>query len=183
MIDREAFLSEAEETLRKRFLEEGGQRPQPPMSVAGRQSRVEMLVVPDEVRGKMPLTKSKYIVRENPHLIQWEREVRKFLRRLSPDHEHRISAVMIYEWATGIRITELMELEKASPKKNHTTWRADLRKLNKILAYYFGKPYSTWIAGKKVPKAYRVKQNFLITRKRPMSLTLWTEFTSGVLTP
>ena len=32
----------------------------------------------------MPVTKDKYMVKENPHLVQWEREVRKFLRNLSP---------------------------------------------------------------------------------------------------
>lgn len=133
----------------------------------------------------MPLTKSKYIVRENPHLVQWEREVRKFLRKLSPDHEHRVSAVMIYEWATGITIRELMAIEKrkTEPGKAHTTWRGDLRKLNKILAFYFGKPYMTYIAGRKVPKAYKVRTGYLITRHRPMTLTLWTEYTEGVLKP
>jgi predicted DNA-binding protein (UPF0251 family) len=134
----------------------------------------------------MPLTKSKYLVRENPHMVQWEREVRKFLRQLSPDHEHRVSAVMLYEWATGIRIVDLVQLEQGRAQTrpgSQDTWRSDLRKLNKLLRYYFGKPYSTYIGGRKVPKAYKVRIGYLITRHRPMTLTLWTEYTEGALYP
>jgi uncharacterized protein YcgL (UPF0745 family) len=145
-----------------------------------------MLVLPDELRSKMPLTKSKYLVRENPHQVQWERETRKFLVRLTPEQEHRISAGMIYEWATGIRVKDVMEMERgriSAPGIAHTTWRGDLSKINKVLRYYFGKPYMTWIAGAKVPKAYKVRQGYYITRHRPMTLTLWTEYTEGVLYP
>lgn len=123
----------------------------------------------------MPLTKDKYIIRENPHEVQWEREVRKFLRKLSPQHGHRVAAVMIYEWATGIQIAELM---RAGGSAN-----ADLRKINKILKFYFGDPYSTYIAGRKVPKAYRVRPGYYIKRHRPMTLTLWVEYQEGTLNP
>jgi hypothetical protein len=130
----------------------------------------------------MPLTKDKYLVRENPHLVQWEREVRKFLRNLSPEHGHRVAAVMIYEWATGIRVAEVMEQEqKGEPGK--TSWRSDLRKLNQILEFYFGKPYMTYICGRKVPKAYRVRPGYYIRRHRPMTLTLWSEYQEGTLYP
>ena len=179
-------LSEAEQILRKRFLEEGSDGARLPSdAVPPSAPRIESLVLPDELRGKMPLTKSKYLVQENPHLIMWEREVRKFLRKLSPEHEHRISAVMIYEWATGIRVKDIMvqEKNKTGPGRSHTTWRGDLRKINKILAHYFGKPYMTYIAGRKVPKAYKVRAGYLITRHRPMTLTLWAEYTEGVLKP
>lgn len=135
----------------------------------------------------MPLTKSKYLVRENPHLVQWEREVRKFLRKLSPDHEHRVSASMIYEWATGLRIADISAQETRTVMDNgnkpHTTWRGDLRKINKVMEHYFGKPYMTWIAGKKVPKAYKVRAGYYIRRHRPLTLTLWTEYNEGVLYP
>lgn len=129
----------------------------------------------------MPLTKEQYLVRENPQLVQWEREVRKFLRQLSPQHEHRVAAVMIYEWATGMSIVQHMELEKQGVRvQGETTWRADLRKLNKILEFYFGKPYMTWIAGRKIPKAYRVRKGYFIYRHRPMTLTLWVDWKNGV---
>lgn len=123
----------------------------------------------------MPLTKSKYLVKENPHLVQWERITREFLRELSPEHEHRVSAVMIYEWATNIRVADLMAAGGSA--------NADLRHLNKILRFYFGKPYSTYICGRKVPRAYRIKGGYYIRRHRPMTLTLWAEYGEGVLYP
>lgn len=145
------------------------------------------MVLPDNLRGRMPLTKSKYLIKEDAHLVQWEREVRKFLRKLTPEHENRVSAVMIFEWATGIRIAELMEAEKGKPKQvgrpKNGSWRADLRKLNRILEFYFGKPYMTYIAGRKVPKAYKVRKGYLIRRHRPMTLTLWAEYMEGTLYP
>lgn len=190
MIDgKPSILSEAEMILKERFLKEKNAHWALPSNAEPKRpsERIETLVLPDELRRKMPVTKSKYLVRENPHLVQWEREVRKFLRNLSPEHEHRISAVMIYEWATGIPIVELMRLERSSHPtpgvKQPPTYRSDLRKINKLLAYYFGKPYMTYIAGHKVPKAYRVRQGYLITRHRPCTLTLWTEYNEGVLVP
>lgn len=123
----------------------------------------------------MPFTKDKYLVRENPHLVQWEREVRKFLRLLSPEHEHRVAAVMIYEWATGIKVAELMEQGGSA--------QSDLRKINQVLRFYFGDSYMTYICGRKVPKAYRVKPGYYITRHRPMTLTLYAEYAEGVLRP
>ena len=137
--------------------------------------RLDQLVLPDESRGKMPLTKDRYLVRENPHLIQWERETRKFLRNLSPAHGHRVSATMVYEWATGIKVTDLMaEGKSASP---------DLKLINKSLEFYFGKSYTTWIAGRKVGKCYRVPVGTYIRRRRPMTLALWAEWREGVLNP
>lgn len=137
-------------------------------------TRASELLLPDEHRGRMPFTKDKYLVKENPHLVMWEREVRKFLRKLSPMHEHRVSAVMIYEWATGIEVKELVE-------KGGST--VDLKRINKILRFYFGTPYMTYICGRKVPRAYRVKLGYLITRHRPMTLTLYAEYCEGTLRP
>lgn len=126
----------------------------------------------------MPFTKEKFLVKENPHLVEWEREVRKFLRKLSPEHEHRVTAVMVFEWATGLKVSDLMEANEKRPR-----WRSDLRKINEALRYYFGKPYSTWIMGRKVTNAYKVKQGYYIRRHRPMTLTLYAEYVEGVLYP
>lgn len=123
----------------------------------------------------MPFTKDKYLVKENPHDVQWERETRKFLRRLSPQHGHRVSAVMVYEWATGIRVAELVA-EGGSAN-------ADLRKINKSLRFYFDKPYMTYIMGRKVQNAYRVPAGWYVKRHRPMTLTLLAEYYEGTLNP
>ena len=122
----------------------------------------------------MPFTKDKYLVKENLELVQWEREVRKFLRRLSPEHGHRVSAAMIYEWATGILTADLVAAGGST---------ADLRKINKILRFYFGKPYMSYICGRKVPNTFRVRPGYYITRHRPMTLTLYAEYCEGTLRP
>lgn len=123
----------------------------------------------------MPFTKDKYLVKENPQLVEWERETRKFLRKLSPTHGHRVSAVMVYEWATGINVAELMK-EGGKPG-------ADLRKINACLRFYFGKSYMTYIAGRKVPNAYRVPPGWYVKRHRPMTLTLYSEYCEKTLNP
>lgn len=171
------LLSEVEAFLKKKFDKEEASKRRLPSSAAASASseRIDQLVLPDEMRAKMPLTKNKYVVKENPHLVQWEREVRKFLRNLSPRHEHRVSAVMIYEWATGINVAELV--------KNGGSASADLRKINQCLRFYFGKPYMTYIVGRKVPNAYKVRVGYYIKRHRPMTLTLWAEYGEGVLNP
>ena len=136
--------------------------------------RVDSLVLPEEERGRMPLTKDKYIVREQPDLVQWERETRKFLRKLSPDHGHRVSAAMVYEWATGVMVADLM-------KQGAST--TDLKRINKVLRFYFGQSYMTYICGRKVPNAYRVNPGYYITRHRPMTMTLYAEYLEGTLRP
>ena len=139
--------------------------------------RVDATVLPDNKRKMMPMTKDDYLIRENPVRISWEREVRKFLRKLSPQHEHRISAVMIYEWATGLRVRDL---EAALVKGDKAPHRSDLRHINAILRGYFGKAYATWIAGRKVPTCYKVPVGWLVYGHRPQTLTLWSEWKSGV---
>ena len=173
----QSLLTEVERLLKKRFeTGEGSKSRVPSNALEARDSaRHRQLVLPDEERMKMPFTQDRYLVKENPHLVAWEREVRKFERRLSPDHSHRISAVMIYEWATGIRIADLMaDGGSAAP---------DLRKLNKILRFYFGKPYMTYIMGRKVLNCYRVRGGYYIKRHRPMTLTLYAEWCEGTLNP
>jgi hypothetical protein len=183
-LEQRSLLSEVEAVLQKKFLKEDADRKREPSTAreAASSERISQLVLPDEMRAKMPFTKDKYLVRENPQLVQWERETRKFLRRLSPEHGHRVAAVMIYEWATGIRITEAMELE-AKGEPGRASWRADLRKINQILRFYFDKPYMTYIMGRKVPKAYRVRPGYYIKRHRPMTLTLYAEYLEKTLNP
>ena len=170
-------LTEVEEYLKSRFNKDAPQQRVVTDSRAaptGR-TRLDRLILPDEERARLPETKDKYIVREDPHLVQWEREVRKFLRRLSPQHGHRVSASMVYEWATGISIKELYD--------RGGQCNADLRKINRALEFYFDKPYMTYILGRKVPKAYRVPPGWYVKRHRPMTLTLFHEFSTGTLNP
>lgn len=133
----------------------------------------------------MPFTKDKYLVRENPHKVAWEREARKFLRNLSPTHGHRVAAVMIYEWATGISVKEATELaaKKREAGEEAKGPQGDLRMLNEILRHYFGKPYMTYIMGRKVPNAFRVPPGWYIRRHKPMTLTLYAEYAEGTLYP
>ena len=180
MIERDdSLLSEVEAVLKKKFSKEEADRKQRVPSsarAAASSERLDQLVLPDEMRPRMPFTKNKYLVKENPHLVAWERETRKFLRNLSPQHEHRVAAVMIYEWATGIRVAELME-EGGSAT-------SDLRKINKVLRHYFGdKSYSTYIMGRKVTNAFKVKQGFRIRRRRPLTLELYAEWCEKTLYP
>ena len=130
-------------------------------------------VLPLSERGRMPLTKDKYLVREDPELVKWERVVREFLRKLSPETRHRVSAVMIWEWATNQKISD----------KPHASGTAVFRKINRILRYYFGDSYMTWIANRKVPNCYNVKPGYYIRNHRPMTTELWLEQQQGTLYP
>lgn len=184
LVPEKDLLSEVESVLKKRFDKEEANKHRVPSTARDARSseRVDQLVLPDEMRARMPFTKDKFLVRENPQLVQWERETRKFLRRLSPEHGHRVAAVMVYEWATGIKISDSIELEKQGhPGKS--SWRSDLRKINQVLRFYYGKPYMTYIMGRKVPRAYRVKPGYFIRRHRPMTLTLYAEYMEGTLYP
>lgn len=177
MTEQSSALTEVEALLKGRFVKEEGDKTRVPSTAraSATSERVDQLVLPDDERQRMPFTKDKFLVRENPQLVQWERESRKFLRKLSPEHGHRVAAVMIYEWATGIQIAELMKAGGSAA--------ADLRKINQVLRFYFGKAYMTYICGRKVPSAYRVKPGYYITRHRPMTLTLYAEYCEGVLRP
>jgi hypothetical protein len=183
--DDTSLLSDVERAIKQRFSKEEADRVRVPSTArdASASARVDQLTLPLSERGKMPHTKDKYLVRENPHLVAWEREVRVFLRKLSPDHEHRVAAVMIYEWATGMKVAELMQLEqKGQPGRQ--SWRSDLRKINQVLKFYFGETrYMTYIMGKKVPNCYKVRRGYLIRRHRPMTLTLYAEYQAGTLNP
>lgn len=179
------LLSETEKQLKERFASgDGGPRRLPSTATPAKENaRLNELVLPDDQRPKMPFTKDKYLIKENPHKVQWEREVRKFLRKLSPDHGHRVTAVMVYEWATGLRVADLMTAEPKGSPGGGPTWRTDLRIIHRALEYYFGKPGPTWIMGRKVDKAYTVKPGYFIRRHRPQCLTLYAEYVEGVLNP
>lgn len=173
----DSLLSEVERVLKERFQTEGGSPQRVPSTAhaAKGSERIDQLVLPDSQRPKMPLTKDKYLVKENEDLVTWERETRKFLRQLSPRNGHRVAAAMVYEWATGIRVAELMA--------DGGNANGDLRKINRSLEFYFGKPYMTYIAGRKVPKCYRIPPGWYVRRHRPMTLTLWAEYHEGSLYP
>lgn len=170
------LIQEVDELLRKRFA--SGETAFVPTDARiipnERETRAEQLMRPDSERSKMPLTQDKYQVHENPELVAWERETRKFLRQLSPSHGHRVSASMVFEWATGIPVKELME------QGGSTT---DLKRINQLLRFYYGKPYQTYICGRKVPQAYRVPPGSYIRRRRPMTLTLYLEYLEKTLYP
>ena len=72
----------------------------------------------------MPFTKEKFIIKENAALVAWERVTREFLRQLSVRHAHRVSAVMVFEWATGRTVKEHLA------SGGSTT---DLKNINKVL--------------------------------------------------
>ena len=168
------LLSEIEKTLKEKYeKKETGHRLPSNAAAAAGSDRVVSLLLPDNERPKMPLTKDKYVVRENPHKVAWEREVRKFCRNLTLTNEHRISASMIYEWATGIKVADYIASEGAAPP--------DLRTINWCLRFYFGKPYSTYIAGRKVPNCYKVKVGYRMKRHVPQTMTLKVEYYDGVL--
>jgi hypothetical protein len=176
------LLSEVERLLKQRFEKDDNAvrgRVASTAKPAPKAARIEQLILPDNERPRMPFTKESYLVRENPQRVQWERELRKFLRNLSPQHEHRIAAVHVYEWATGLKIAELMQLERQGTA-GRASWRSDLRHLNWLLREYFGKPYMTWIMGRKIPKAYRVPNGWYVYRHRPKTLTLYAEWASGI---
>jgi hypothetical protein len=166
---------EIEEFLRGKFNKDARPRVSGDSRAVTRRKpgELDQLILSDEERAKLPETKDKYLVRENPNLVQWERETRKFLRRLNPAHGHRVSAAMVYEWATGINIAELYA--RGGSAASH------LRNINKVLGHYFGKPYMTYILGRKVPKAYRVPPGWYVTRHRPMTLTLFHEWSTKTL--
>jgi hypothetical protein len=150
---------------------------------------VTSLILPKSSRGRLPLTRSDFVVEENPARVEWERQVRLFIRSLRPGTRyrgHKINAPMIFEWATGQTIKEIVEAEGVD-KEN---WRGGaangsanmhLRHINAILKEYFGTPKKTTILGRPVGKAYTVNKGFRVERRKPACLTLWPEYDAGVL--
>lgn len=168
--ESEDLLSEAEKALKKRFKKNVSLQSRLPSDAADGavDTRLDQLLLDQDERGALPLTNVRFTGRENPRLVAWERECRAFLMRLNQEYEHRVNASMVYEWATGIKVTELLA-ENGNP-------RPDLRRINQVLTFYFGPGYQTYICGKKVKRCYKVPKWSRITRRRPMTVTLYDEW-------
>ena len=150
---------------------------------------VSELALPDESRGRLPLTQDKFIGAENPQRVEWERETRKFLARVNTRHtSHRVTAEMVYEWVTGISLAELRKLEGVEGANGRGGGRngsanVHLRHIRWVLGEYFGTPYKTKIAGREVGKAYKVPKYWKVQNKKPECMTLWPEWDNGTLRP
>jgi hypothetical protein len=155
---------------------------------AAKADELEQLVLPEEERGRMPFTRSDFVIKEDPARVFWEREVRKFLGRLPKEKGHKVTGPMIYEWATGISLKDLMKEEGTEDHngKGGGRWGSanrHLRHINWVLREYFGKPYKTTILGRQVGQAYTVRPWFEVKKKKPACLTLLPEWDEGVLKP
>ena len=147
---------------------------------------VKDLLLPVSSRGRMPLTKENFVGVDNPALVEWERQVRIFLLELPTGRQgHVVTAVMIYEWATGIRVKELAAAEGVGEETRGGAQSGSanphLRHISAVLKDYFGTPYKTTIAGRAVGRAYRVRRYFRLRDKKPLTLTLQVEWSEGVL--
>lgn len=181
-------MSPLERELQARFDKTQGQRFSSTARLAAESEYAKELTLPVEERGPIPYTKEELIISENPLRVEWEREVRKFLKLLSSKTSHRITAPMIYEWATGIQIKDLEEADKAAGvytgrQSEMGKLNVHLRHINWILKEYFGKSYKTKILGRDVGKAYTVRHEFKVARKKPACMTLWPEWHDGTLVP
>jgi len=190
MPETQDLLFEVERMLKKDYKRDNISRVPSTAREAAGSPRIDQLILQKEERPKMPYTKDKYLVRENPHKVAWERVTREFLRNLSVATGHRVSAVMVFEWATGIKVKEATDLarkQKADDSipeaEKYAGPSPDLRKINEILRFYFGKSYMTYIMGRKTPNCYRVPPGYHIRRHRPMTLTLYAEYAEGTLYP
>jgi len=193
-IDPRTPVSALEQDLQSRFDPTHLQRFSSNAKKVTESEYVQELVLPEEERGIMPYTKSDFIISENPLRVEWEKEVRKFLRNLSTHTSHRITAVMVYEWATGIKVTDLLEADKAGEliteeapgirtQTNAGRLNVHLRHINWVLKEYFGKSYKTKIMGREVGRAYTVRQEFRVKLKKPANMTLWPDWAEGTLNP
>lgn len=170
----ENHLSEVEEILKKKFNKEDKSfRELSTAAPTPEVPRLDQLILPLEERPRMPFTREKFIVRENPQLVTWERVTRQFLHGLFEKEEHRVSAVHIYEWATGIKIVDYMAANGNPPP--------DLRKINQVMRAYFGQSYTTYIMGRKIGKAYRIPKGWVVKRRPPKTMTLYAEWAEGTL--
>ena len=168
---------------------------------------VKELARPVEERGRIPMTREAFVIEEPPARVEWEREIRIFLSRLSQESGHRVTAPMIYEWTTGISIRQLAEealklkIEEARKEAEAKgkdfdestitlSWRGGgttgpanmhLRLINWVLKEYFGNPHKTTIAGRSVGRAYTVRKYFRVRDKKPANLTLIPDWEAGTL--
>jgi hypothetical protein len=181
----ERSISDLERELQARFNPEKSRKFSSTVDEGVQPSAyVQDLALPDESRGRLPLTKDTYVINENPARVEWEREVRKFLNQLNSDFGHRITAPMVYEWVTGIDLRDLIN-PQANPQGGGQWGIANvhLRHINWVLKEYFGTAYKTKIAGRPVGKAYTVRPYFRVKDKKPANLTLWPEWEQKTLNP
>ena len=190
-------MSDIEKELQARFDKNNMTRFSSTAGKVAESEYGEELMLDDQERGPLPFTKEELMISENPLRVQWEREIRKFLKLLSSKTSHRITAPMIYEWATGIKIKDLEEADrkaaeagiqqssdgKNGPRTEMGKLNVHLRHINFILKEYFGKSYKTKIMGRDVGKAYTVRHEFKVARKKPVCMTLWPEWYDGTLVP
>lgn len=183
---RQTERSELERELQARFNPEKSVRFTGEAKSSAGGEYVKDLVLPDEARGRMPITRDDYVIAENPALVEWERQVRKFLLRIPTGARgHRVTAKMVYTWATGIDVEELAALEGVGDETRGGAQagsaNSHLRHISAVLRYYFGKPYKTTIAGRAVGRAYTVRRYFRLRDKPPMCITLRVEWDANTL--
>lgn len=130
-------------------------------------------LLPLDERGKV-VNKTAIYIAEDEDLVEWEMQVRTYLNLLATGRKHAVAAPLIWEWATGKSVAEEYEAN------NRKAYTGDLRKINTVLKSYFGKPYATFINGRKFPRAYRMSQHFIVKRKAPMCASLYLQWKDGV---
>ena len=194
-VDPRSPVSDLERTLQAQFDKANLERFSSTAGKGAESTYVQNLVVPEDERGPMPFTKEELMVNENPMRIEWERQVRKFVKRLPQHTSHRITAVMIYEWATNIKVKDLEAADQAARvsatkkggvrnvRTNMGNLNVHLRHINWVLQQYFGKPYKTKIAGREVGRAYTVRAEFRVEKKKPACIALLPEWQEGTLAP
>ena len=146
------------------------------------------MLLPEGQRGRLPLTRSDFVMKEDVRRVEWERVTRSFLAGLNSDFGHKVTAAMVFEWATGVSLAELAKAEEVNPEewRGGARWgsaNAHLRHISAILRDYFGKPRKTTIAGRHVGAAYDVRKSFKIRLKAPATTVLWAEWKEGTLEP
>lgn len=157
-------------------------------TAAAKATDVQDLMLPPERRGSVPITRADFVLKEDPRRVEWEREARKFLVKLNSDFGHKVTAPMIYEWATGVSLVALAAAEGVDPEawRGGARWgsaNVHLRHINWVLKEYFGTPRKTTIMGRHVGRAYDVRPSFRVRDKKPANLTLWAEWSEGTLNP
>ena len=157
-------------------------------SKAAKAEDVEVLMLPEEQRGRVPFTRADFVIKEDPRRVEWEREVRKFLARLNSDFSHKVTSPMIYEWATGVSLAELAAAEGVDPEvwRGGARWgsaNVHLRHITWVLKEYISTPYKTTIMGRHVGRAYTVRPAFKVGKKKPANLTLLADWQEGTLVP
>lgn len=130
-------------------------------------------LLPTEERAEIN-TRDEVLIKEDEDLVEWERQIRAYIYKLPMGREHRTTAVLVWEWATGLSVPE------EHKKGNSGVYAADIRKINKLLREYFGKPYASYIHNRKFNQVYRISKHFNVDRKAPFCVGLYLEWRAGV---